>query len=618
MCDSIVHRGPDDRGYFWDEVVALGHCRLSIIDVAGGKQPLGNEDESVQVTYNGEIYNYRELRDELKKSGHRFCTNTDTEILVHLYEEVGERLPEYLNGMFAFALWDARNRRLLLARDRFGQKPLYYSRAVPGFRFCFASELKAFYTLPGFSPAVAPRSVATFLSLGYIPDPDTICNDVFKLRPGHSLVVTPGTERSRQYWKPSFEFGDPPAFGSAVEELRALAQDAVQRRMISDVPLGAFLSGGVDSSSIVALMVRNSTEQVKTFSIGFTDQRYDERHYAQMIARRYQTDHYERIVSPSVYDTLGTLVEQYDEPFGDSSAVATLYLSKLTREHVTVGLSGDGADEVFGGYQRYFWESTKAGIRRVVPPRLRSVLRRLTQHEYPNLESLPKLARAKETVNRIAHELGDSYFSTIAAFRDGELERVLSPELLRSLDGFSPRERFRQRFQRFSSLPALQQLQAVDFETYLPGDILVKVDRATMAHSLEARSPWLDYRLAELACRLPPSYKLRGRTGKYILKQAMYQELPDAVISRRKMGFSVPLALWFRTSLRPLFEATALSDEMSEYVSLDYVHRLWSEQLRDTGRHETKLWYLLMLALWDRRYRRSELLDLAEFQSRAH
>ncbi len=615
MCDAIDHRGPDDRGYFWDETVGLGHCRLSIIDIAGGRQPLGNEDGSVQVIFNGEIYNFRELRDDLRKSGHQFRTHADTEVLVHLYEEVGERVPEYLNGMFAFALWDVPERKLLLARDRLGQKPLYYSRAVPGFRFCFGSELKAFYALAGFSLDVEPESIAKFLCLGYVPDPDTICRGVFKLEPGHSMVVTSAGERSHRYWQPLFESGDPGVSASAAEELHSLLGDAVRQRLVSDVPLGAFLSGGVDSSSIVALMANHAPEPVKTFSIGFTDQRFDERHYARLVAGQYQTDHHERVVSPSAYDTLETLVSHYDEPFGDSSAVPTLLLSELTREHVKVALTGDGADELFGGYYRYCLESRKARIRRALPKRLQRVIRHLAQRECKALEFIPGFHRTRESVARVTSELGESYFRATTTFLERDLQQGLSPGLLRRLGGFSPCDWFARKFDRYSHLSVLQQVQAVDLETYLPGDILVKVDRATMAHSLEARSPWLDYRLAELAGRLHPSLKLNGGTGKYIVRHAMQADLPDAVLSRQKMGFGAPLALWFRTSLRPVFEAAVLTEEMSEYVSMDYVRRLWSEQGHGVGGHERKLWFLLMLGLWDRRYRRSEAFNLDEYRA---
>jgi asparagine synthase (glutamine-hydrolysing) len=591
MCDALDHRGPDDRGYYWDREVALGHCRLAIIDVAGGKQPMANEDGTVLVTFNGEIYNYTELRGELSRAGHRFGTATDTEVLVHLYEEVGEQLPEHLNGMFAFALWDARKRQLLLARDRFGEKPLYYSRSLPGFRFCFASELKALLSQPGFAPVLEPRSVANFLSLGYIPDPDTIFKQVLKLRPAHSLLVTPSGDHVRRYWQPSFTMNGPCAIGAAVEELRETAGDSVARRMMSDVPLGAFLSGGLDSSSVVAMMSAQTSAPVKTFSIGFADDRFDERRYASIVAERFQTEHHERIVTESIHEMLATLVEQYDEPFGDSSAIPSLCLAKLTREHVTVGLSGDGADEIFGGYRRYFRESTKHRARILLPQPLRRLMAAVS------LAPVPRYPKA--LLQSVAGELGDSYFTIMSGFRDRELAQVLSPELRRDLGGYSPREDFRGRFRRVAHLPALHQLQAVDLDTYLPGDILVKVDRATMAHSLESRAPWLDHRLAELAFRLPVSLKLHGTTGKYVLKEAMRRTLPPPVISRRKMGFSVPLSSWMRSALRPVFDSTVISGEMAEYFSVEHVRTLWREPINGT-----LLWYLLILGLWHQRWRR--------------
>ena len=321
MCDRLRHRGPDGHGYFCDQHVALGHRRLSIIDVEGGAQPLGNEDDTIQVVFNGEIYNFGELKQGLQERGHRFRTNTDTEVLVHLYEEVGDRLPEHLNGMFAFAIWDSRRRELFLARDRFGEKPLYYTSAIAGMRFCFASELKAFTVLPEFPAAVSPKGVANFVDFAYVPDPLTIYDDVYKLESGHCLSVTADNQRLRRYWKAEFAIDSGADFEKVTGDLRELAQDAVEARMISDVPLGSFLSGGVDSSSVVAFMALRAPESVKTFSIGFTSRQFDERYYARLVAERYHTAHEELVVTPSIREVFPTLVEHYDEPFADSSAI---------------------------------------------------------------------------------------------------------------------------------------------------------------------------------------------------------------------------------------------------------------------------------------------------------
>lgn len=606
MCDRIAHRGPDGSGYFTDESVALGHRRLSIIDVAGGAQPLGNENGSLQVVFNGEIYNYRELRKDLVAKGHQFTTHSDTEVLVHLYEEVGTRLPEYLNGMFAFAIWDRRKRELFLARDRFGKKPLYYSLASSGlFRCAFASELKALTVLPGFDFTVNARSVADFLSLSYVPDPQTIYRNVFKLPPAHSLLISGTSEKLSKYWSLEFTGAAETGTEAVAEELDALLVDSVERRMISDVPLGGFLSGGVDSSATVAFMARKAPDRVKTFSIGFTNKAYDELEFARLVVSRYATDHHEQVVSPQISDVLATLVEHYDEPFADASAIPMLYLSKMTRQHVTVALCGDGADELFGGYRRYFFGVLEERLRARFPSWFRQSVIRGAGRLYPKFDYLPQVFRAKTLLQNVARELGDAYFTSMTVFRDESLDSVLSPDLKRELGGYSTREHYCGRFARFQHLSPLQQLQAVDLETYLPGDILVKADRATMAYSLESRSPLLDYRIGELAGRIPDSMKIRGRVGKYILKKTVAPYVPSPIITRRKMGFAVPLAEWFRTSLKPVFQAAVLDQKSLEtYISLPQVGRLWNEHQTGLHNHDRKLWNLLMLACWRERHGR--------------
>jgi asparagine synthase (glutamine-hydrolysing) len=602
MCDRLQHRGPDAFGYYQEGPIALGHRRLSIIDVSGGAQPLGNEDGSLQIMFNGEIYNYRELREDLVKKGHRFATNSDTEVIVHLYEEVKERTPEYLNGMFALAIWDSRNQELFLARDRFGKKPLYYSTSVPGHHICFASELKALMVIPGFATTVNPQSVANALSLGYVPDPDTIFADSHKLPPGHSALVTTTGIRLRQYWKASFEPDESLDFGKSMEELAALSADAVERRMISDVPLGGFLSGGVDSSGVVAFMAQRAGSPVKTFSIGFTREEYDEVRYARMVAARYQTDHYEEVVSLGVHDMLRTLVEHYDEPFADSSAIPTLYLSRMTRQHVTVALSGDGADEILGGYRRYRFGVAEQRVRGLLPRWFRKTAVGAAARYYPKFDRLPQVFRAKATLTCLSQELGEAYFASMSGFGYGLLNSILSPELRAQLGGFTPRESFVNRFEKYSHLPPLQQMQAVDLETYLPGDILVKVDRASMAYSLEGRCPWLDYRIADLAGRMPTGFKLRQGNGKYIFKEMLRPHVPEEILTRRKMGFVVPRAEWFRTSLKPVFEALVLRPSMSAFLSLPEVRRVFAihqSGARDYGR---ELWSMLMLACWENRW----------------
>jgi len=597
MCDLIRHRGPDGEGEYIDGPVALGHRRLSIIDLEGGAQPLGNEDDSVMVTFNGEIYNFIELREDLEHKGHIFKTKSDTEVLVHLWEDVGERLPEYLNGMFAFAIWDRRKQLLFAARDRFGEKPFYYATDFGAYRFVFASELKAVAALPGFPKQINPRAVADFLALSYVPDPDTIYASARKLPAGHCLTWSAGRLQVRPYWKPEFRSDPAASMASAIDGVRDLLQDCVTRRTIADVPLGAFLSGGVDSSAMVACMAHAGSE-VKTFSIGFSEKEFDELRYAHMMVARYRTQHRERVVTPLIHEALKMLFTHYDEPFADSSAIPTLYLSRMTREHVTVAMSGDGGDELFGGYRRYRFGVFEDRIRKFLPRSVRRrILGRLAEL-YPRAERWPRPLRAKSTLTELSQELGDSYFSAISTFRDAAFERVLASSLQRDLNGYSPRADFAGRFAQYSGLPPLKQMQAVDLETYLPGDILVKVDRASMAFSLETRAPFLDHRLANLICAMPSDFLLHGGTGKYVLKKALEPMVPAPIINRPKMGFGVPMDAWFRSSLKNPFQSIVLSDRMASLISITEARKIWEDHQSGRRNYGNELWHLLMLAGW--------------------
>ena len=587
---------------------------MSIIDVGGGKQPLGNEDGSIQIVFNGEIYNYLELRRDLVAKGHHFATDSDTEVLVHLYEEVGGRLPELLNGMFAFAIWDTRKQELFLARDPFGKKPLYYSTSIPGFRYCFASELKALTVIPGFDSALSPESMADYLAYSYVPDPQTIYRNVRKLEPGHCMLVTAAGARERRYWTPPFGNDGPSDSAKAIAELEELAGDSVERRMMADVPLGGFLSGGVDSSAVVAFMAQRAGHQVKTFSIGFTDEAYSEVRYARMVAERYGTEHHEEIVTPSVHEMLRTLVDHYDEPFADSSAIPTLYLARMTRQYVTVALSGDGADELFGGYRRYRFALAEQQVRQRIPEWLRRSVIGTAAKYYPKFYNLPRIFRAKSSLTEMAHSFGQAYADSMSNFRFGLLNQVLAPELRRELNGYSPYAKFADRFAAYGHLSPLKQMQAVDLETYLPGDILVKVDRATMAYSLEARCPWLDYRMGELACRLPESLHIHGGIGKYLFKQVAAPRIPAEIIHRKKMGFGSPVETWLRTSLKSTFESLVLRPEMGRYLDLDATRRVWRTHQSGSLNYGRDLWALLMLACWEDRHvdpRKGELLTAA-------
>jgi len=602
MADRLAHRGPDDAGYFQDAHAALAHRRLSIIDLSGGGQPMGNEDGSLQVVFNGEIYNYLEHRQELIRRGHRLETQSDTEVLVHLYEEMGERLPEHLNGMFAFGIWDSRRQELFLARDRLGKKPLYYTGPAGSIDFAFASELKALTALPGFRNTASPESVAGFLGFGYVPEPQSIFAGVWKLPPGSTLVVSRSGIRLRRYWRPRFE-DSAVSFGEGVEEIRALAADAVKRRMISDVPLGAFLSGGVDSSAVVGLMAGLAPERVKTFSIGFLSKGYDELPYARQVAHRWRTEHHEQVITPRIEEMLDKLVEHFDEPFADSSAIPMLYLARMTRQHVTVALCGDGADEIFGGYRLYAYGMVESRLREMLPDSFRRSVVRAAGEYYPKFDYLPRVFRARSLLRNVSRQMAEAHFLSRSIFTSSELARLLSPALRETAR--EPEESMHRQFDQVTHLPPLQQMQAVDLETYLPGDILVKADRATMAYSLESRSPFLDYRLAELGGRLPAKLKVRRLTGKYIFKKAMAPHVSSDLLRRAKMGFSVPMAQWMRGSLKPIFDSVAMRPEMEEYVQLHEVQKLWREHQSGLSDHSRKLWALLMLAAWDGRWRKS-------------
>jgi asparagine synthase (glutamine-hydrolysing) len=603
MCSRLVHRGPDAEGYHLDGECALGHRRLAILDLATGDQPMSNEDQSLWIVFNGEIYNYRELRADLIRKGHRFRTQSDTEVLLHLFEDEGERTPEFLNGMFAFAIWNAKARTLFLARDRYGKKPLYYTLQAPGLRLAFASEIKALREINGFDTRLDPQALAGYLTFGYVADPKTIYRQAAKLPPAHWLAVNARGVRLRRYWSPPFEPDSTVCWEPAAAELRELAADAVKRRMISDVPLGAFLSGGVDSGAVTAHMCQASDAPVRTFSIGFTRKEYDELQYARLVARHCRTAHHEETVTPDVFEILPVLVEHFDEPFADNSAIPMLYLARMTRQHVTVALSGDGADELFAGYRRYVWGLIEERVRRRFPQWFRNSVIRAAGRLWPKFDYLPQVFRAKTTLLNLSCSLADAYFHSMTLFRNGDLANILSADMRASLGGFSPRDWYRERFAQVAHLPPLQQMQAVDVETWLPGDILVKADRATMAYSLEARSPWLDFRLGELAGRLPAHFKAAPFRGKRIFKYAVRDLLPEPVLRRRKMGFVVPMPVWLRTSLRPLFEERVLSPDMEEWINLAEVRRLWQEHQPGFSNHERKLWALLMLALWKSRWR---------------
>jgi asparagine synthase (glutamine-hydrolysing) len=599
MGDAIHHRGPDESGVLVDGAFGFGMQRLSIIDLKTGHQPIGNEDGTVQVVFNGEIYNYRELARELLERGHMLTTTSDTEVIVHLWEDYGTDCVHHLSGMFGLAVWDTRSRTLFLARDRMGIKPLYYAEAPAG--VVFGSELKALLRVPEVSRTVSGEALLAYLRWGYVPDPLSILDGVKKLPPGTSLVVRDGRVAGppQRYWDVAPFFAEPRLGSEAalLEELRWRLAESVKSHLVSDVPLGAFLSGGVDSTAVVAHMAAEHGGAIKTFSIGFEEPAYDERPYARLASQRFNTDHYELVVRPDSVDRIASIVSYFDEPFADASAIPTYFVAALAREHVKVVLSGDGGDEIFAGYERYAvdWRRRYLGIvRRLgLAPITAALSRALPQgtfgKNYLHTTSLPRIDRYVEGVCHFAN-------GALTALADGPLAATLARERA-DADPFSPF------IARGRGLGFPARLQCLDLDTYLPGDILTKVDRMTMAHSIEARVPLLDHTLVEFAAGLPARFALRRGEGKYLFKRALGGVVPSAILTRAKKGFAVPLTYWFREGLDGYLAEHLLG---ADARSRAYVRRGFVEQLfalyRRTGRqgYLEQLWSLLVLELWQR------------------
>jgi asparagine synthase (glutamine-hydrolysing) len=610
LCARLVHRGPDDEGYHVHGPVGLGQRRLSIIDLASGHQPLANEDGTVWVTFNGEIYNFRELRASLEKLGHHFATHSDTEVIVHAYEQYGPDCVEHFRGMFAFAVWDATRRSLLLARDRVGKKPLFY--AVAGNQFVFASELQALVQHPSVSREVDLAALDDYFTYGYVPAPRTVYRGVYKLPPAHRLTfrldeggASPPALQVECYWRLAYAPKLSLTREEAVDGLLDVLAEAVRLRLIADVPLGALLSGGVDSSVVVALMSRLSGNPVKTFSIGFQEQPFNELPYARLVARHCGTDHHELVVRPSALEVLPTLVRHYGEPYADSSAVPSYYVSRLTRQHVKVALNGDGGDECFGGYERYLG-SAVADRYRKVPALVRCGVGCLASVLIP--DSLPRRSRlrqARRFLEVAAFPAAQRYLRWVSYFTPEQKRELYSAELAAGLAGRDAGQWLLGEFDAVSrdATDPLDALLAVDVRSYLPYDLLVKMDIATMANSLEARSPFLDHKVIEFAARLPASFKIRGWTLKYLLKKAAGRLLPAPILKRRKMGFGVPVGDWMRGSLRPMLEEMLLSPQARtrSYFRPGRLRRLVAEH--DGGQdHTYQLWALLWLELWHREF----------------
>jgi asparagine synthase (glutamine-hydrolysing) len=594
MCLAMTHRGPDDEGYFVGPQIGLGMRRLSIIDLAGGHQPIANEDGSVQAVLNGEIYNYRALRRELEGRGHVFRTGSDTETIVHLYEDRGDRCVDELRGMFAFAVWDLRQRRLLVARDRLGIKPLYYSRN--GNRLLFASELKALLALPELERRVGIASVDHLLTTLTTPAAESIVAGVHKLLPGHVLTASPGRElRVSRYWQVRFSPVRRPV-AALEEELRTLLDESVGLHLIADVPLGAFLSGGVDSSAVVAAMVRKSARPVKTFSIGFREKEFNELGYARQVADALGTEHRELVVEPASLSAIEDIAWYLDEPFGDASAIPTYLVSQLAAKEVKVVLSGDGGDELFGGYERYLVEGRERG--RFRPAWVRRLLGAISAR-------LPPEARGKRWLRHNSLAPEERYQDACQFLGPAARSELFAPEQLRALAAgdASHAPAAEARSTGASGLHWLSRLQQLDLESYLPLDILTKVDRMSMAHSIEARVPLLDHKLVEFAATLPPELLIHRGTTKYLFKRALRGRLPEAVLQRPKRGFAVPLGRWFRGRLGEFARDLLLSDKSLQRGFFDPAAvRLLVERQGPRQELGLELWTLLSLELWCRAF----------------
>ncbi len=604
MGAALAHRGPDDAGIHCEGAVGLAHRRLSIIDLSpAGHQPMANEDGTLWIVFNGEIYNFMELRADLERRGHRFRSRTDTETLLHLYEQHGPDCLGLLRGMFAFAVWDARRRELFLARDRFGKKPLVYHADDTAIRF--ASEAKALLQDPQVAVGPDPGGIAQYLTYGYVPNPASAFGSVKHLPPAHYLLWRAGRLELHRYWRLRRDRKEERPEAAWCREIRERLEEAVRIRLMSDVPLGAFLSGGIDSSAVVAMMRRVTTGALKTFSIGFREAEYDELAYARLVAERFGTEHHELVVRPDAVAVLPKLAWHYDEPFGDSSAVPTFYLAQLTRRHVTVALNGDAGDEAFGGYDRYVAQALAArldglpgaGLLRAAAARLTRVLPRSGRRG-------GFLARGR----RFLEGLGDiperRYARWFCQFHGERKRELCTPELLAAAGEADDLALLLRLYRESQAADPCDATLAVDTELYLPDDLLVKVDIASMAHGLEARSPFLDHTLMEFAATIPADLKIRGRTTKYILKAALREELPAPILARPKMGFGVPIDHWLRHELRELVGDLLLSPRAlgRGYFRPETVRRLVAEHQVGSANWHAPLWTLLMLELWHRTF----------------
>jgi asparagine synthase (glutamine-hydrolysing) len=591
------HRGPDEGGYFVEPGIGLGHRRLSIIDLVSGQQPLFNEDGSVAVIFNGEIYNFQELIPELVALGHVFRTRSDTEVIVHAWEAWGETCVTRFRGMFAFALWDRSQETLFLARDRLGVKPLHYA-FLPDGSLIFGSELKSLLAYDGWSRDLDPCAIEEYFALGYVPEPRTIFAGAAKLPPAHSLTMKRGQRAPvlNEYWSVRFTLDNRVSEADAQAELVERLRESVRLRMIADVPLGAFLSGGVDSSAVVAMMAGLSADPVNTCSIAFSNPAYDESRHAMAVARRYGTRHFVDRVESDDFDLIDELAGLYDEPYADSSAIPTYRVCQLARRHVKVALSGDGGDESFGGYRRYRFHVAEERLRSALSLSLRRPIFGLLGRTYPQADWAPRVFRAKSTFQSLARNSVEAYFHSVSILRDDMRRNLFNNEFRARLGGYNAFEVFNRHARQALTDDALATIQYLDLKTYLVGDINTKVDRASMAHSLEVREPLMDHQLVEWLATLPSSLKLRGGQGKYLLKRTLEPYLPSEVIYRPKQGFAVPLAEWFRGPLRQRVADSVLGPRLAKTGVFNerYLRHLIDAHNSRARDYSAPLWTLLM------------------------
>jgi len=602
MNEAIRHRGPDEDGYYFGAGVGLAMRRLAIIDLKGGQQPIHNQDRTAWIVFNGEIYNYRELRAQLERLGHTFYTDSDTEAIVHAYDQYGTDCPKYLRGMFAFAIWDERTKSLFLARDRVGKKPLLYAE-LNG-ELVFGSEFTALLAHRGISRDVDFEAIHHYLSFICVPAPLTAYRAIRKLEPGHSLVWHAGEIKTERYWQLDFSKKISISEEEAGERVVELLREAVRIRLMSEVPLGAFLSGGIDSSAVVALMAQESSEQIKTFSIGFDEQDYSELHHARRVAEHVGADHHEFIVRPDAMEILPTLVEHYGEPFADSSAIPSYYVSKETRAYVTVALNGDGGDECFAGYQRYAAMSLAQKYANL-PGALREGVIAKVVAALPGFETRPNpLRKAKRFVAAASLPPVERYLRWVSAFDEAAKQRLYSEDFRAETANFRTVSILEPWFAKANGSGIVDAALLTDTMTYLPNDLLVKMDIASMTVSLEARSPFLDHHLMEFAASLPENLKLRRLTTKYLLKRVLRHLVPAENLNRSKMGFGVPIGHWFRGTMQPFLRETLLSEKAlgRGLFKPEMVLQIIDQHVEGSTDHSHRLWSLLMLELWFQRF----------------